>query len=110
MMNPESNRIRHVLKDRRVSSIKSALGKKHAIDCILLLYLGKGHHKDAMLFMQNLGLPFSDGAYYARMKELVKLGLAQQVSIDSHRKYYAKTELCEKVAKLLISFFGILVK
>jgi hypothetical protein len=110
MVDPDSNRIKYVLKDRWFSSIKSALGKKHAIDCILLLYLDKGHHKDAMLFMQNLGLPFSDGAYYARMKNLAKLGLAKQVPIDSHRRYYAKTKLCEKVAKLLINLFGNLAE
>jgi len=110
MTDPESNRIQHILKDRWFSTIKSALGKKHAIDCILLLYLDKGHHKDAMFFMENLGLPFSDGAYYARMKELTKLGLAKQIPIDAHRNYYTKTELCEKAAKLLIDFFGTLAE
>jgi hypothetical protein len=110
MTNPESNRIQHVLKDRWFSAIKSALGKKHSVDCILLLYLGKGRHKDAMLFMENLGVPFSDGAYYARLKELTKLGLAKQIPIDAHRNYYTKTELCEEVAKLLIGFFETLAE
>lgn len=99
------NNIERILTDKRLSSFKSMLGKKHAIDCILLLYLEKGHYKDAMLFMQNLELPFSDGAYYARMKELIDLGLAKSVPIDSYRKYNVKTVLGEKIAKLLLEFF-----
>lgn len=106
----ESTRIQDFLKNQWLSALKSALCKKHAIDCILLLYLGKGRHKDAMLFMENLELPFSDGAYYARMKELTKLGLAKQIPIDAHRNYYTKTKLCEKVAKLLIGFFEALTE
>ena len=97
--------IKLVLTDKGLSAFKSLLGKKHAIDLVFLLYLDKGCHKDAKLFMRNLGIPFSDGAYYARMQDLLRLGLAKRIPVDSKRNYYAKTDLGENVAKFLLKFF-----
>ena len=100
-----ANKIKRILSDKRLSSLKSMLEKDHAIDCIFLLYLDKGHWKDALLFMQNLKLPLGYRSLQSRMKELVELGLAKSVSIDLYRKYYVKTELGEKIARLLLKFF-----
>jgi len=99
------NNIKRILTNKRLSTFKSTLGRKHAVDLIFLLYLDKGHHKEAKLFMCDLGLPFSDGAYYARMKELVSVGLAKSVPIDSKRKYFIITKVGEEVAERLLEFF-----
>jgi hypothetical protein len=40
------------------------------------------------------------------MMEIEDLGLAKSVSIDPLKKYYVKTEFGEKLAKLLLEFFG----
>jgi hypothetical protein len=100
--------VKHILTDKRLSAIKSMLEKDHAIDCIFLLYMDKGRWKDAKEFMESLGLGISDGTFRARMMEMVELGLAESVQIDRLRSYYVKTELCEKVARLLIDFFKAL--
>jgi len=97
--------VRQILTDKRLSALKSMLEKDHAIDCVLLLHLDKGRWKDAKEFMQKLDLTISDGTFRARMMEIEDLGLARSVPIDPLKKYYLKTELGEKVAKLLLEFF-----
>jgi hypothetical protein len=97
--------IRNILTDERLSSIKAVLEKDHAIDCIFLLYLGKGRWKNAKAFMQDLGLTLSDGTFRSRMIEMEDLGLAESVAIDPLKKYYVKTELSERVAELLLGLF-----
>lgn len=98
--------VRQILTDKRLSALKSMLEKDHAIDCVLLLHLDKGRWKDAKEFMQKLDLTISDGTFRARMMEIEDLGLARSVPIDPLKKYYLKTELGEKVAKLLLEFFN----
>jgi len=98
--------IRNILTNEKLFAIKTALEKDHAIDCIFLLYLGKGRWKNAKAFMKELNLTLSDGTFRSRMIELEYLGLAESVAIDPLKKYYVKTELCEKVAKFLLGFFG----
>jgi hypothetical protein len=39
------------------------------------------------------------------MIEIEELGLAKSERIDPLKKYYMKTELGEKIAKLLLGFF-----
>ncbi len=98
-------KIRNILTDERLSAIKAALEKDHAIDCIFLLKLGKGRWKNAKAFMQELGLTLSDGTFRSRMMEMESLGLAESVAIDPLKKYYVKTELGEKIAGLLLALF-----
>ena len=95
----------NILTDEKLSAIKSMLEKDHAIDCILLLRLDRGKWKNAKEFMRELGLTLSDGTFRSRMMEIEDLGLAKSVAIDPLKKYYVKTELGEKVAKLLLEFF-----
>jgi len=103
--NGEDEKIKHVLTDERLSAIKSMLEKDHAIDCIMLLYAGRGKWKDAKDFMRKNKLTLSDGTFRARMIEIESLGLAKSERIDPLKKYYLKTELGEKVATLLLEFF-----
>jgi hypothetical protein len=103
--NVEDEKIKHVLTDPRLSVVKSMLEKDHAIDCLLLLYAGRGKWKDAKDFMRKNKLTLSDGTFRARMIEIESLGLAKSERIDPLKKYYLKTELGEKVAKLLLEFF-----
>ncbi len=98
--------IRKILTDEKLSAIKMALEKDHAIDCIFLLYLGKGRWKNAKAFMKELNLTLSDGTFRSRMIELEDLGLAESVAIDPLKKYYVKTEVGEKIAKFLLDFFS----
>ncbi len=98
--------IRNILTDERLSAIKAVLEKDHAIDCIFLLHLGKGRWKNAKAFMRDLNLTLSDGTFRSRMMEMEDLGLAESVAIDPLKKYYVKTELGEKIAELLLDFFG----
>jgi len=98
-------KIRRILTDKKLASLKSMLEKDHAIDCLFLLYLGKGRWKDAKEFTRRLGLTLSDGTFRARMIEIEDLGLAKGIAIDPLKKYYVKTELGEKVAKLLLDLF-----
>ena len=97
--------VKRILTDERLSAIKLMLEKDHAIDCIFLLYLERGRWKDAKGFMRDLGLTISDGTFRSRMMEIEDLGLAKSVPIDPLKKYYVKTELGEKVARLLLRFF-----
>ncbi len=95
----------HILTHEKLSALKALLEKDHAIDCIFLLHLDKGRWKNAKAFMKELGLTLSDGTFRSRMMEIEDLGLAKSVEIDPLKKYYVKTELGEKVAKLLLKLF-----
>ena len=101
----EEEKIKRILTDPKLSAVKAMLEKDHAIDCILLLYVNRGKWKEAKDFMRENKLTLSDGTFRARMIEIEQLGLAKSVRIDPLKKYYLKTELGEKVAKLLLSFF-----
>jgi hypothetical protein len=101
----EDEKIKHVLTDQKLSAVKTMLEKDHAIDCLLLLYAGRGKWKEAKDFMRKNKLTLSDGTFRARMIEIESLGLAKSERIDPLKKYYLKTELGEKVAKLLLGFF-----
>jgi hypothetical protein len=99
------DKIKHVLTDKKLAAIKAMLEKDHAIDCLLLLHVGRGKWKDAKDFMRENNLTLSDGTFRARMIEIESLGLAKSERIDPLKKYYIKTELGEKVANLLLDFF-----
>ena len=99
-------KIRKILTDKKLSAIKAVLEKDHAIDCIFLLKLEKGRWKNAKAFMRDLNLTLSDGTFRSRMMEMEHLGLAESVPIDPLKKYYVITELGEKIAGLLLGFFG----
>ena len=103
--NGEEEKVKRVLTEPRLSAIKAMLEKDHAIDCLLLLYVDRGKWKDAKDFMKANKLTLSDGTFRARMIEIEELGLAKSERIDPLKKYYMKTELGEKVAKLLLGFF-----
>jgi hypothetical protein len=103
--NGEEEKIKHILTDPKLSAVKAMLEKDHAIDCLFLLYVGRGKWKEAKDFMRENKLTLSDGTFRARMIEIEELGLAKSERIDPLKKYYLKTELGEKVAKLLLGFF-----
>ena len=103
--NMDVEKIKGVLTVPQMAAIKSMLEKDHAIDCLLLLHVGRGKWKDAKDFMRENNLTLSDGTFRARMIEIESLGLAKSERIDPLKKYYVKTELGEKVAKLLLGFF-----
>jgi hypothetical protein len=94
--NVEEEKIKRILTEPQLAAMKSMLEKDHAIDCLLLLHVGRGKWND---------LTLSDGTFRARMIEIESLGLAKSERIDPLKKYYVKTELGEKVAKLLLGFF-----
>ncbi len=50
-------------------------------------------------------LTFSDGTYRARMLEEEQVGVAESKRIDPRSKRYRKTELGDKVGRLLLEFF-----
>jgi len=99
------DKIKHVLTEKKLAAIKAMLEKDHAIDCLLLLHVGRGKWKDAKDFMRENNLTLSDGTFRARMIEIESLGLAKSERIDPLKKYYVKTEFGEKVANLLLDFF-----
>ena len=101
----EEEKVKRILTDPRLSAIKAMIEKDHAIDCILLLHVNRGKWKEAKDFMRENKLTLSDGTFRARMIEIEQLGLAKSERIDPLKKYYLKTELGEKVAKLLLEFF-----
>jgi hypothetical protein len=101
----EEEKIKHILTDPKLSAVKAMLEKDHAIDCIFLLHVNRGKWKEAKDFMRENKLTLSDGTFRARMIEIEELGLAKSERIDPLKKYYLKTELGEKVAKLLLNFF-----
>jgi len=105
MVKNNDEKIKHVLTDPKLSSIKAMLEKDHAIDCLLLLYAGRGKWKDAKDFMRKNKLTLSDGTFRARMIEIESLGLAKSERIDPLKKYYLKTEFGEKIAKLILELF-----
>ena len=99
-------KIRNILTDEKLAAIKAVLEKDHAIDCIFLLKMEKGRWKYAKAFMRDLGLTLSDGTFRSRMIEMEHLGLAESVAIDPLKNYYVITELGEKIADILLGFFG----
>jgi hypothetical protein len=101
----EEEKIKRILTDPKLSSIKAMLEKDHSIDCIMLLHMNRGKWKDAKDFMHENKLTLSDGTFRARMIEIEDLGLAKSERIDPLKKLYKKTELGEKVAQLLLKFF-----
>jgi len=101
----EEERMKHILTDPKLSAIKAMIEKDHAIDCMLLLNVGRGKWKEAKDFMRENKLTLSDGTFRARMIEIEELGLAKSERIDPLKKYYIKTEFGDKVAKLLLKFF-----
>jgi hypothetical protein len=101
----DEEKVKHILTDPKLSAVKTMLEKDHAIDCLFLLYVDRGKWKDAKDFMRKNKLTLSDGTFRARMIEIEELGLAKSERIDPLKKYYLKTELGEKVAKLLLGFF-----
>ena len=103
--NGEEEKIKRILTDPKLSSIKAMLEKDHAIDCLLLLHLERGKWKEAKDFMRENKLTLSDGTFRARMIEIEQLGLAKSERIDPLKKFYKKTEMGEKVAQLLLKFF-----
>ena len=103
--NVNEEKIKRVLTEPKFAAIKTMLEKDHAIDCLLLLHVGRGRWKDAKDFMKENNLTLSDGTFRARMIEIESLGLAKSERIDPLKKYYVKTELGEKVAMLLLGFF-----
>ena len=103
--NGEEEKIKHILTDPKLASIKAMLEKDHAIDCLFLLHLSRGKWKEAKDFMRANKLTLSDGTFRARMIEIEQLGLAKSERIDPLKKYYVITELGEQVAKLLLGFF-----
>ena len=102
--NVEEEKIKRVLTEPKMAAIKAMLEKDHAIDCLLLLHAGRGKWKEAKDFMRKNKLTLSDGTFRARMIEIESLGLAKSERIDPLKKYYLKTELGEKLAKLLLGF------
>ena len=103
--NGEEEKVKQILTDEKLSAIKTMLEKDHAIDCLLLLHMGRGKWKDAKDFMRENNLTLSDGTFRARMIEIEQLGLAKSERIDPLKKYYLSTPLGEKVAQLLLGFF-----
>ena len=101
----EEEKVKRILTDPRLSAVKTMLEKDHAIDCLLLLYVDRGKWKNAKDFMHENKLTLSDGTFRSRMIEIEQLGLAKSERIDPLKKYYLKTPLGEKVAKLLLGFF-----
>ncbi len=101
----EEEKVKHILTDPKLAAIKTMLEKDHAIDCIMLLYMNRGKWKEAKDFMRENKLTLSDGTFRSRMIEIEDLGLARSERIDPLKKYYLKTELGEKIAKLLIKLF-----
>jgi hypothetical protein len=102
----EEEKVKHILTDPKLSAIKAMLEKDHAIDCIFLLHMKRGKWKEAKEFMRDNGLTLSDGTFRARMIEIEDLGLAKSERIDPLKKYYLKTDLGEKIAKLLLQVFN----
>jgi hypothetical protein len=105
MKSGEEAKVKRILTDPKLAPIKTMLEKDHAIDCILLLHMNRGKWKEAKDYMRENHLTLSDGTFRARMIEIEELGLAKSEHIDPLKKYYLKTELGEKVAKLLLELF-----
>ena len=104
-MTATEEKIVKILKDPQLSSIKRMLEKDHAIDCLFLLYMGKGKWKDAKDFMHDHQLTLSDGTFRARMIEIEDLGLAKSTPIDPLKKFYTITGKGREITKLLLDTF-----
>ena len=105
MKSGEEAKVKRILTGPKLAPIKTMLEKDHAIDCILLLHMNRGKWKEAKEYMHENRLTLSDGTFRSRMIEIEQLGLAKSERIDPLKKYYLKTELGEKVAKLLLELF-----
>jgi len=105
MKDGEEKKAVHILTDSKLSPIKAMLEKDHAIDCILLLHIGRGKWKDAKDFMRQHHLTLSDGTFRARMIEIEQLGLAKSERIDPLKKLYKITPEGIKIAELLMDMF-----
>jgi hypothetical protein len=105
MKSGEEAKVKRILTGPKLAPIKTMLEKDHAIDCILLLYMNRGKWKEAKEYMHENHLTLSDGTFRSRMIEIEQLGLAKSERIDPLKKYYLKTELGEKIAKLLLELF-----
>jgi hypothetical protein len=101
----EEEKIKQILTNPKFAPIKAMLEKDHAIDCLFLLHLSKGKWKDAKEFMRKNKLTLSDGTFRARMIEIEDLGFAKSQKIDPLKKFYTKTVMGEKLAKLLLELF-----
>ena len=101
----DEEKVKHILTDPRLAPVKAMLEKDHAIDCHMLLHMNRGKWKEAKDFMRENRLTLSDGTFRARMIEIEDLGLAKSERIDPLKRYYVKTELGEKLAKLLLDLF-----
>jgi len=99
------DRVVRLMTDPKLSKLKAALGKTHAMDLLFALYIGKARHVDIEPYFRQFGISISDYPYYSRLKTFVKVGIAQQVRIDSLRNYYVITEFGKKVAEQFIKFF-----
>jgi len=106
LKDPEfSKRVKRISVDQKLlEKIKALLENDHAVDCIMLLYMNRGKWKETSEFMRKNGLSLSDGTFRARMIEIEHLGLANKERIESLKEFYTKTDLGEKVAKLLLEF------
>jgi DNA-binding HxlR family transcriptional regulator len=100
-------KISTILTNTALSDVKAMLEKDHAIDCLFLLYLGKGRWGEGKRFLLNLGKHIADGTFRARMKEMVLLNLATQRNIGNQPcKYrYVITDFGMRIVQLLLSFF-----
>ena len=105
-MTGTEDKIVKILKDPQLSAIKRMLEKDHAIDCLFLLYMGKGKWKEAKEFMRENGLTLSDGTFRARMIEIEELKLAKSTPIDPLKKFYTITDKGKKIAELLLGTFA----
>jgi hypothetical protein len=101
----DEEKVKHILTDPRLAPVKAMLEKDHAIDCLMLLHMNRGKWKEAKDFMRENRLTLSDGTFRARMIEIEDLGLAKSERIDPLKRYYVKTELGEKLARLLLDLF-----
>jgi len=105
MKDGDEEKATHILTDPKLSPIKAMLEKDHAIDCILLLHVGRGKWKEAKDFMRENRLTLSDGTFRARMIEIEQRGLAASERIDPLKKLYKITPEGKKIADLLIGLF-----
>ncbi len=99
-----------ILTDEKLSAVKSALEKDHAITCLMLLYFSLGRWGPAKEFIKAHKGTISDGTFRARMMEFEQLGIATSIKLDPLKRYYVKTEFGEKCAKLMLSTFNQITK
>ena len=95
-----------ILTDKKLSTLKTMIEKNHALDCILLLILGKGQWKNAQRFMKKLNLRISDGTFRARMREIESNQIASHENIDVKKKRWIITSFGKEIGKMLLDFFS----